>query len=59
MALTKSTIGAGASANMAAPAVPGMAGTLAGWEPGVLYLLGLTIAEVLIVALLSRHLLKG
>jgi len=56
MALTKSTIGAGASANAAAPATPARAG---GWEPGVLYLLGLTIAEVLIVAWLSRHLLKG
>lgn len=57
MALTK-TVGMGASANAAAPASAGP-GTVAGWHPSILYLLGLVIAEVLVVAWLSRHLLKG
>lgn len=29
-----------------------------GWEPSVLYMLGLVIAEVIAVGFLSRHLLK-
>ena len=57
MAFTKSTVGAGASANAASPA-PSQAGP-GGWHPSILYLLGLTIAEIFIVAWLSRHLLRG
>lgn len=29
-----------------------------GWHPTILYLLGLVIAEIVLVALLSRYLLK-
>jgi hypothetical protein len=59
MALTKTSIGAGASANAAAPAgLSKSGGTVGGWEPSVLWLLALIIAEVFAVAFLSRHLLK-
>jgi hypothetical protein len=59
MALTKSSIGAGASANAAAPAGLTKSGSgPGGWEPSVLWLLGLVIGEVVLVAFLSRHLLK-
>lgn len=30
-----------------------------GWEPSVLFLVGLTAAEIFIVAVLSRHLFGG
>lgn len=52
------SVGTGASANRAA-ANAGAATGPGGWHPTVLYLLGLIVAEVLIVAFLSRHLLKG
>jgi hypothetical protein len=51
--------GTGASANRAGAAARyGTAGP-GGWHPTVLYMLGLIIAEVLVVAWLSAHLLKG
>jgi hypothetical protein len=53
------TVGAGASANRAGAVSPGgSAAGPGGWHPDVLYMLGLVIAEVLVVAWLSRHLLK-
>lgn len=30
-----------------------------GWEPSVLFLVGLTVGEIVFVALLSRHLFGG
>lgn len=61
MALTKASIGAGASANAASPAPGVTKGSTGpgGWEPTVLWLLGLTLGEIVAVALLSRFLLKG
>jgi hypothetical protein len=51
------SVGTGASANKAGGAgrqvkSPG------GWHPTVLYMLGLTVLEIVAVAMLSRHLLK-
>ena len=37
---------------------PGGGAGPGGWEPSVLYLLGLTLAEIVAVAFLSKHLLK-
>jgi hypothetical protein len=48
--------GSGRLAAVSGPAAKG-AGP-GGWEPSVLYMLGLTVLEVAAVALLSRHLLK-
>lgn len=48
--------GAGRPAAVSGPAAGG-AGP-GGWEPSVLYMLGLTVLEVVIVGFLSRHLLK-
>ena len=54
------TIGSGASASRATAAAGGGGGTLpGGWQPTVVYMLVLIVAEVLIVGWLSRHLLKG
>ena len=50
------SVGSGASANRAGAgrrsSGPG------GWHPTVLYLMGLIVLEVIVVAFLSRHLLK-
>jgi len=51
--------GSGASANRAGAAARYGGTGPGGWHPDVLYMLGLIIAEVLIVAWLSNHLLKG
>lgn len=61
MALTKASIAAGGSANASAPAGLSRGGGPGpgGWEPTVLWLLGLSVAEIVIVAILSRSLLKG
>jgi hypothetical protein len=49
---------AGAGAGQSAPITsPGGSGP-GGWHPTVLYMIGLTFAEIVAVALLSRHLLK-
>lgn len=51
--------GMGYSANRnTSAAVGGQAGP-GGWHPTILYMLGLIVAEVLIVGFLSRHLLGG
>ena len=49
--------GGGKAAPVMAPAGRGLKAP-GGWEPSVLYMLGLTLAEIVAVALLSRHLLK-
>jgi hypothetical protein len=54
MALTKTSGGIKPGAE---PAGTG-SGTVGGWEPSVLWLMGLCILEVVAVAFLSRHLLK-
>ncbi|WP_160148948.1 hypothetical protein [Amycolatopsis alkalitolerans] len=49
----------GASSSTAAPVSGPTAGTGGqGWHPTVLYMLGLVVAEIVIVGILSRHLLK-
>lgn len=50
---------AGASAIPASPVRSPSAGSGGGWHPTVLYLLGLVIAEIIAVALLSHWLLKA
>lgn len=48
-------------APVTSPQTSGTGGTVSspgGWHPTVLYMLGLIIAEIVIVAVLSRHLLK-
>lgn len=63
MAFTKASVGAsasvgmGGSANASNPA--GGVGSVRGWHPTVLYMLGLIIAEIIVVGLLSRHLFGG
>jgi len=53
------SIGSGASANRASAAAGGKGGTMpGGWQPTVVYMLCLIVAEVLIAGWLSRHLLK-
>lgn len=58
----KTYMGAQAGSGSGKPAaVSGPAGRGAGpggWEPSVLYMLALTVGEVIIVGFLSRHLLK-
>ncbi len=51
------SVGTGASANKSA-AAGRYGGGPGGWHPTVLYMLGLVIAEVVIVGWLSAHLLK-
>ena len=51
------SVGTGASAARSA-AASGTAAGPGGWHPDILYMLGLVIAEVLVVAWLSRHLLR-
>jgi hypothetical protein len=54
------SVGTGGSANAANPAGGGgIAGKMSGWHPTVLYMLGLIIAEILLVGFLSRHLFGG
>lgn len=49
---TSSAAGGGASPISAPP------GQAQGWHPTVLYMLGLVVAEIVLVGLLSRYLLK-
>ena len=67
MALLKTGISGSASASAGSGAGQSRAGAAArygqqlgpgGWHPTILYMLGLVVAEVLIAAWLSRHLLK-
>lgn len=64
MAFTKmsagaaSSVGMGGSANASNAAAGGM-GTLKGWHPTVVYMLGLVIVEIIVVGFLSRHLFRG
>ncbi|MGH3124394.1 MAG: hypothetical protein ACRDND_25700 [Streptosporangiaceae bacterium] len=51
--------GMGYSANRSAAAAGGAKAGPGGWHPTILYMLALIVAEVLIVAFLSRNLLKG
>lgn len=63
MAFTKASfsgtvgVGGGGTANQSNPA--GGIGTVRGWHPTVLYMLGLIVAEILIVGFLTRHLFGG
>lgn len=50
------TVGGGATANAAGAA--GRVSAPGGWHPTVLYMLGLVMAEIVIVGFLSRSLLK-
>lgn len=50
------TAGGGATANAAGAS--GRVNAPGGWHPTVLYMLGLIIAEILIVGILSRSLLR-
>jgi len=52
------SVGMGASANRSSGAAGGAAAGPGGWHPTVIYMLALVVAEVVIVAWLSRHLLK-
>lgn len=51
------SVGSGAGENRAAAAMRYGQGP-GGWHPTVLYMLGLVIAEVIVVAWLSSHLLR-
>lgn len=67
MALLKSGVSGSASASVGTGAGQNKANAAGrfggagpgGWHPTVLYMLGLIVAEVLIVGWLSAHLLKG
>lgn len=67
MALLKTGVAGSASASVGTGASQNKANAAAryggmgpgGWHPTVLYMLGLIIAEVLVVGFLSHHLLKG
>lgn len=50
----------GPSASTAAPlsGPTAGAGTTSGWHPTVVYMLGLVVAEIIVVGFLSRHLLS-
>lgn len=37
---------------------PGSVSSPGGWHPTVMYMIGLTFLEIVVVAILSRHLLK-
>lgn len=52
------SVGAGGSANMANPAMGG-GGTIKGWHPTVVYMLGLIVVEIIVVGFLSRRLFGG
>jgi hypothetical protein len=52
------SVGSGASANRSAATGAGAAAGPGGWHPDVLYMLALVIAEVVVVAWLSKHLLR-
>lgn len=52
------SVGSGASANRAAATMGGSGAGPGGWHPTVLYMLALTVLEIVVVAWLSRHLLK-
>ena len=45
-------------AAVTSPAAGG-GGTIGGWQPSVLAMFGLVIAEIALAAFLSKHLLKG
>ena len=49
---------AGGGASKAAPVSAGGAAGPGGWHPSALYMVGLVIAEIVVVGVLSRHLLK-
>lgn len=51
------SVGAGGSANAANPAYG--KGSVRGWHPTVLYMLGFIIFEIILVGFLSRHLFSG
>lgn len=51
--------GMGSSANRSQAAAGGAGGGPGGWHPTILYMLGLIIAEIVLVGFLSRNLLKG
>jgi hypothetical protein len=52
------SVGSGASAGKSAAGARGGAAGPGGWHPTVIYMLLLIVAEVLVVGILSRHLLK-
>lgn len=64
MAFTKmsggaaSSVGMGGSAN-ASNAAAGGPGTIKGWHPTVVYMLGLIVFEIVLVGFLSRNLFGG
>lgn len=52
------SVGTGGTANAAGSAMRGSGMGPGGWHPTVLYMLGLIIAEVIAVGILSRTLLR-
>lgn len=55
---TYASFGAAGGANSIATAPVSTSGAAGGWHPTILTMLGLIVAEIVAVAILSRHLLR-